>query len=310
MPILELYSTRNKESYPDIYQYHCPSQKLRVQIAKIIGDGIGIYERYSNGLSTPYSCSFSLFQDAFSLLTKEYGVEISHGYTEGRYNWAKAFLLNEQNVEYFLDAVELFCTLMLTKVKDKFYDFERQGGVVQSAEDAIDEINERMRRDGFGYEYVDGIILRVDQEYIHSEITKPSLFMLLDFEGARHEFISAHEHYRHGRYEESLNDCNKSIESLLKDICNKKGWEYKKCTINALVPVCMDNGLFSSYLQTQFSNLGNLLSQGVSTIRNNESAHGQGAEIRNVSKNLVSYALHLTATNILFISNSYKGMAN
>ena len=197
MPIFELYSTRNKNIYPDIYQYNLPSKKLRVQISKIIGDGIGIYEQYRNGLSKPYSCSLFLFQDAFDLLTKEYGVEESHNHSSGSYRWAKKLITDEHNVEYFLDAIELFCTLMLTKVQNKFYDFKNEGGAIQCAEDAVDEINERMKRDGFGYEYIDGIIVRVDQGFIHSEVTKPALFLLSEFDGARQEFLNAHEHYRH-----------------------------------------------------------------------------------------------------------------
>ncbi|HHC7319572.1 hypothetical protein G6364_17840 [Vibrio cholerae] len=308
MAILELYSTRNKDVYPDTYQYSYPSEKLRVQVARIIGDAIGIYERYSNGITNPTTCSHLLFQDAFDLITKEYGEERSHGHSNGSYKWAKSLLNNEDDVDRFLDALELFCTLILTKVRDDFYRFKTEGGVVQDGDDAINELNERMKRDGFGYEYSDGIIIRVDQNFLHSEVTKPALYMLSDFVGARSEFLNAHEHYRHERYEEALNDCNKALESLLKEICDAESWEYKKGTISALIPICMERGLFPSYLQTQFSQLANLITQGVSTIRNNESAHGRGSGSRKIPHNLVSYALHLTAINIVFLSECYKNL--
>jgi hypothetical protein len=44
-----------------------------------------------------------------------------------------------------------------------------------------------------------------------------------------------------------------------------------------------------------------LLESGVPTIRNKEGGHGQGHEIKEVPEYLTSYALHLTATNLLFL---------
>lgn len=246
MPILELYSTRNKGIYPDTYQYEYPSEKLRMQIAKIIGDAIGKEEHYFSGYGTEASPSNELFNFAHELLSKEYGKETLNNYSRGHYKWAKKLLCHEGNVECFLDALELFCTLILSHVEPNFNSFSIKGGANQKPRDAINEINERMKRDGFGYEYLDGIIIRVDQAFIHSEVTKPALYLLSKFEGARHEFLSAHEHYRHERYEEALNDCNKSLESLLKNVCENEHWDYKKGTVNALIPICMENGLILS----------------------------------------------------------------
>lgn len=308
MPVLELYSTRNKNNYPDTYQYDFPSEKLRMQLAKIIGDAIGEKEDYQYGRSKYGSCSYFIFHEAHKLLSKEYGEENLNGYYQGSYSWAKELFCRETRVDRFLDALELLCTLMLQKVKPNFRDYIDQGRASQNTDEAINEINERMKRAGFGYEYVDGIIIRIDQDFIHSEVTKPALFLLSDFEGSRHEFLSAHEHYRHNRYEEALNDCNKSLESLLKNICDNESWEYKKGTVNALIPICMDNGLIPSYLQTQLSSLSTLISQGVASIRNNESGHGQGSIVRELPAHIVSYTLHLTASNIVFLGQCYESL--
>lgn len=308
MPILELYSTRNKTTYPDTYQYDWPSDRLRMQIAKILGDAIGKTDQYYSYPRHYGTCSYFLFHKAHELLAKEYGEDQLNGYSHGCYQWAKSLICYEEEVDRFLDALELLCTLIINEVEPNYHLFSKQGGAKQEPLEAIEEINERMKRDGFGYEYTDGIIIRIDQDFIHSEVTKPALYLLSNFEGSRLEFLSAHEHYRHNRYEEALNDCNKSLESLLKNICNNEGWIYKKGTINALIPICMENGLLPSYLQTQLSSLPTLVSQGVASIRNNESGHGQGSEIRELPEHIVSYALHLTASNIVFISQCYEDM--
>ncbi|MGI2111847.1 STM4504/CBY_0614 family protein [Shewanella frigidimarina] len=301
MPIFELYSSRNKNVYPDIYQYQSPSKKLRVQIVKVICDSIGMKQ----GSSGYPSSSHVLYMHLFDLISKEYGEMSIHGYNSGGINWISEFFLNETSVDRFLDLLELLCTMLRTEVLGNFFEYQHSSGAKQNPNDAIDEINERMKRDGFGYEYLDGIIIRVDQDFIHNEVTKPALYMLSKFDGARSEFLVAHEHYRHSRFEECLVECNKSLESLLKNICDNEGWEYSKGTVNALIPICMNKGLIPSYLQTQLSSISTLISQGVSSIRNNV-AHGIGTEIRQIPEHLVSYTLHLTASNIVFLSESYQ----
>lgn len=306
MPILELYSTRNKDLYPDVYQYEHASDKLRVQLVKIFFDAFGEKEEYWNsGMRFGSAAHFAL-REVFDLISKEYGVQTIHGYNFGCHEWLKNVFLKEPQIHKLLDLIEVLCTTLLTKVENNYYNFIHNSGSKQIPQDAVDEINERMKREGFGFEYIDGVIIRIDQEFVHSEVTKPALFLLSHFEGAKQEFLSAHEHYRHSRYEECLIDCNKSLESLLKHICDNERWSYSKGTINALIPVCMEKELFPKYLQTQLSSLSTLISQGVSSIRNNESGHGQGSSLRELPQHLVSYTLHLTASNILFLGECYE----
>ncbi|TOG28088.1 hypothetical protein CGJ04_23915 [Vibrio parahaemolyticus] len=306
MPIMELYSTRNKTIYPDVYQYEVASRKLRVQIVKIIFDSFGEEPEFWHVGRKYGSAAHFTFCDIFDLISKEYGVQEILGWSSGSHNWVQDVLLNESNLDKFLDLVEVLCTFLLTQVKNNFRKYREESKAKQKPEDAVDEINERMKRGGFGFEYVDGVIIRVDQSFIHSEVTKPALYLLSDFDGARQEFLSAHEHYRHTRYEECLTDANKSLESLLKHICENEDWSYSKGTVNALIPICMNNGLFPKYLQTQLSSLSTLITQGVASIRNNESGHGQGSSLRELPQHLVSYTLHLTASNILFLGECYE----
>ena len=136
---------------------------------------------------------------------------------------------------------------------------------------------------------------------------KPVLHLLgseKKYSGANNEFLSAHEHYRHKRYKECLNDCLKSFESLMKAIHEKHSWPYNQGdTAKKLINSCFENKLVPEYLQNQFSSVRILLESGIPTVRNKEGGHGQGSEISTVPEHLASYTLHLTATNLLFLAN-------
>jgi hypothetical protein len=72
------------------------------------------------------------------------------------------------------------------------------------------------------------------------EAVKPALELLSDerFAGANAEFLEAHEHYRHGRHAECMNECLKAFESTLKIICKKQKWPFKDTdTAKALIDV-------------------------------------------------------------------------
>ncbi|MDH5356675.1 MAG: abortive infection family protein, partial [Gammaproteobacteria bacterium] len=122
------------------------------------------------------------------------------------------------------------------------------------------------------------------------------------YKGANDEFLSAHEHYRHKRYKECLNDCLKSFESLMKSIHEIHSWTYNpNDTAKKLINSCLVNNLVPEYLQNQFSSVRILLESGIPTVRNKEGGHGQGSEVTKVPEHLASYTLHLTATNLLFL---------
>ena len=89
----------------------------------------------------------------------------------------------------------------------------------------------------------------------------------------------------------------------MKAIHEKHSWSYDpKDTAKKLIDSCLKNKLVPKYLQDQFSSVENLLKSGVPTVRNKEGSHGQGTEVSTVPEHLASYALHLTATNLLFLA--------
>ncbi|MCZ4336156.1 STM4504/CBY_0614 family protein [Shewanella colwelliana] len=312
MAIFDLFSSRQKKArgdVPDVYLYDSIPDKLRVQIVHIIKATIGT--RVNNSHYGGETYSEVLYREIHEILCKEYGVfSLSQKHRISHFEAVYDYFLYSEDFEECLDIIELSFKFIEFHVKGKQYKFTHEEGTKQEANDAINELNYRLKESGVGYEFLSGEIIRIDSQFIHSEVVKPTLSILQGeniFNGARDEFLSAHSHYRSQRYKEALVDCLKSFESTMKAICEKHGWQFgKNDTAKKLINVCLTNNLIPVYMQEQFSQFRALLESGVPTVRNKEGGHGQGSEIKNVSETMVSYTLHLTATNIVFLGECEK----
>ncbi|EBM6188653.1 hypothetical protein ZV54_000736 [Salmonella enterica subsp. enterica] len=298
MAIFELFSKRQKKlrgEVPDVYQYTKIPDNFRVQVIHIIRDTIGE--------DVGYSVSRQLYRSIHQTLCKEYGVFTLKERSNSDFEAIYEFFLTEENYEKCLDIIELSFKLIDGDVRNNEWNFRTSK---QTPADAIEELNIRFKESGLGYQFESGELIRVDSQFIHSDVVKPTLQLLgkqRNYIGSNDEFLSAHEHYRHQRYKECLNDCLKSFESLMKAIHRKHNWQFSDTdTAKKLINSCLSNNLVPEYLQNQFSSIRILLESGIPTIRNKEGGHGQGAEITTVPEYLASYTLHLTATNLLFLA--------
>lgn len=177
-------------------------------------------------------------------------------------------------------------------------------------DDAIQELNKRFRENGVGYHYENGMILRVDSHVLHADVVVPALALLRakGFEGPDAEYMSAHEHFRHGRVEEAITDACKAFESTIKAICDARKWKYDpKAAAGALIKTITDKGLVPTYSTEQLDNVAKCLI-GVATIRNKSAGHGAGSKPRDVPEHFAAYALHLAASNIVFLVECHKAM--
>lgn len=153
--------------------------------------------------------------------------------------------------------------------------------------------------------------MRVDSQYVHAEAVKPAISLLhtAGFEGASEEFLDAHEHYRSGEYADAMSDALKAFESAMKAICDENGWSYSGgATAKALIKNVLDNGLVPKYMETHLSGLRNTLEAGLPTVRNKNSGHGQGLLAKKVPDYFAGYALHLAATNIVFLVQAHQAL--
>ncbi|MGP2540564.1 STM4504/CBY_0614 family protein [Pantoea eucalypti] len=299
MAINDLYSTRQRRSrgtLSDVYLYDNIPKSLRIQAIQLIEEIIG-------PLNRDHCYGANLYAHIHKALCREYGVFSLNRASLYDGTAISHFITNEPDYERCLDAIELTFRHIDVTVRENTKIYGCSSGEI---DDAINELNYRFKEAGVGYQFESGEIIRVDSQFVHSQAVKPILQILgsnPSYEGANDEFLSAHEHYRHQQYKECLNDCLKSFESLMKAIHVKHGWEFNQTdTAKKLINGCLVNGLIPEYMQEQFSSFKSLLVSGIPTIRNKEGGHGQGPEISTVPEHLASYALHLTASNLLFLA--------
>lgn len=304
MAIFDLFSKRQKMirgEVPDIYVYDEIPKSLRIQIVHIMTDTIGQdKDRYGRRAS-------SVYEYIHKTLCKEYGLFKLFDRSREEEDAVLNYFVNCEDYERCLDVIEISFHLIENFVSKSYQNYKQNTTSTQHPDDAIGELNARFKESGVGYQFESGELIRVDSQFLHSETVKPVLRLLgaeKTYSGSNDEFLSAHEHYRHKRYKECLNDCLKSFESLMKAIHEKHSWAYNQTdTAKKLINSCLSNNLVPEYLQNQFSSVRILLESGIPTVRNKEGGHGQGAEISTVPEYLASYTLHLTATNLLFLAN-------
>ncbi|NTV46753.1 MAG: hypothetical protein HGB11_09630 [Chlorobiales bacterium] len=305
MSIFNLYSKRQKKlrgEVPDVYTYNTLPEPLRVQIIHILRDAFGDHPEYE-----PMLKWLILIHDS---LCREYGIFAltENSYSDKSYfEPITRFFLETRDIERALDVVEISFRII-----DRVFRKQLEHPLSEihdcckiSPDDAISELNHRFQEHGVGYQYASGEIIRIDSQILHSEVILPVLAFLSrkDYQGANEEFLKAHEHYRHGRYKECIAECLKSFESTMKTICQKRGWSYNQTdTAKKLIEILFEKKLIPDYLQSQFVSLRTVLESGAPTLRNKTSGHGQGTEQIQLPSYFAGYMLHLTGTNILFLS--------
>lgn len=313
MPIFDIFFERErlrKGNVADVFIYDTIPQELRIQIVHIMADAIGSEEEALSSYGSTRGQCRENYKHIVQILRREFGVfylpPSTGNYNDNYFSELKTFIIRELNIDKLLSAVEIICKVieLFTSSRDYRYD----DAAKKKADEAIYEINYRFRSHGVGYEY-SGKIIRVDTAYLHENAVKPALLLLSDasFQGADAEFRNAYEHYRKGHTKEALSEALKSLESTMKIICKQKNWTISQNdTSSKLIDVCFANNLIPPYWKTHFSSLRSMLESSVPTARNKNSGHGQGDEIKVVPEYLVSYALHMTGSTIVFLINAAK----
>jgi AbiJ N-terminal domain 4 len=210
-----------------------------------------------------------------------------------------------------LSIIELSFLVIDREVRAKYDYLPAECGVTQHPDEAIEELNHRFKEHAIGYQYVDGILMRIDSQFLHAEIVKPALSLLSakGFEGPAAEFIQAFDHYRHGRNKEAVAEALKSFESTMKSICAARKWQHSpSATAKQLMDVIFDKGLIPAMLGAHFSSLRAAMESGLPTLRNKTSGHGQGPSPVELPSHFVAYALHLAAANIVFLVEAHKAL--
>lgn len=290
MAVHNLRSRRNTP-LPDVYVYDELSSEFRGQFLYML---TAVWTDYIGRESIGYAKHF--YPVIGHELRREYGLATLAGWDQYSRDVAD-FLLKEKNVERVLDLIELATrTAVVTANKNK------QNTKAQAF---VDELNQRLRIAGLGYEFIGDELIRIDSTVLHQSAVKPALQLLgdPDYALADQEFRDAHKHYRAGDYDDCLVGCGRAFESVLKVICHKKGWQHKATdTAKTLIQVVVANGLLPSSSQAQLDNLRCLLETTVPTPRNKLGGHGKGVVgTPAADQRIAEYLWHQTAATILLL---------
>ena len=198
---------------PDVFVYDELPHELRVQIVHIWREAIGPWRDNRPG-----------WKEIHDTIAREHGqFHLSGGHTDGER--CQQYLLEQTSIDRVLDLIELSFLYVDSVVRKHENWFRHNRRVRTSPSDAIDELNERFRRAGVGYQYQQGKIIRIDSELTHSEIVKPALAYLSEpgFEGPRDEFLKAHAHYRAGETKDAITDANNALREHLEGRLRPEG---------------------------------------------------------------------------------------
>ena len=147
------------------------------------------------------------------------------------------------------------------------------------------------------------MIIVVEEEVSYKEAVKPALAILdrHEFAVANTEFRDGLEHYRRDRHQDCLTSCGSALESVLKVICDRKGWNYNN---RAALGELLELVIAQLGLEAVYAEKFKLLA----TIRNrSSSSHGGGGSPRVVDRHLAQYMVTDTAATIVFLVTEADG---
>jgi len=152
----EIFSKRQKilrGDVPDVFTYDRIPLPLRVQVIHIWGDTLGHQKNYPDMAGETYTA-------LHDKLCREYGCFdlVDESYVSAEDKLRK--YLETCGTENALDVIELSFRYIDTLLRDGNARY-RLGSITGAAE-AIDELNERFRWHGVGYQFESGLIIRVD----------------------------------------------------------------------------------------------------------------------------------------------------
>ncbi len=176
--------------------------------------------------------------------------------------------------------------------------------------EAIYELNLRLKQNSLGYEFINGKIIKKTDAVTHENIVKPALKLLLDeeFRGAEEEYLLAFEHFKNSENKDAIQNAAKAFESTMKTICAGLSYEFNpsKDAAKQLLEKLKANSFFPAYLEDHLNAVVKTLEAGAPTLRNKTAGHGQGTEVKPIGDEYVEYVLNLVATNILFLYRIYQ----
>ena len=195
----ELFSRQQKRlrgEVFDVYQYETIPRALRVQIFFIWRKVWGEVYYNSFGQLDGSQLAMEAFGSIKNMLYEEYGVDEgddSYSEVDDSYRVVRKFFLETEDTDTVIDVIEVSFRYIDQVFRDKFHEGKSDGfdeifesrphdispnGI--SPDEAIDQLNQRFLQHNVGYQYESGQIIKVNSQFIHSEVVKPTLDFLSD----------------------------------------------------------------------------------------------------------------------------------
>ena len=298
--IFNLFSYRNRDitKEPDIYNYDVFPEEFRNQFLHII---LGVCKVLQRSFPNSICAVCEIF-------AREKGLKCIYSHRYGERNSGAAFeeYVSTCSDADFLDIMDL--TFRAVVDNDDVRDCFNANNRVYL--DAINELNERLKRHNLGYEFSNGMIIKKTNKVTHETIVKPALKLLCDkdFRGAEDEYLNAWKQFMDGNNQGAILNAAKAFESFMKIICSKMHYSFdkEKDTAKKLLEHLKSNNFFPSYLENHLNALITTLESGAPTVRNKTAGHGQGEERISVPDDYATYVMNLVASNIVFLHSIYK----
>ena len=170
-----IYSRRKRQAEAtgqDVYNYYELPTRVRVQVIQMLEAGLG-----SVGPLTIRETSRinPCYDHIVKSIRRELGVLVSTPYGNLQQELF-AWLLQETNIEHWLDVVEFSLQTMKALMSEGEYRSVYRP--TAKPDDVIAEFNARLLEAAVGYQYVSGEIIRIDSQHLHSEVVLPVLHLL------------------------------------------------------------------------------------------------------------------------------------
>jgi Abortive infection C-terminus len=160
-------------------------------------------------------------------------------------------------------------------------------------------INGICEEEGVGYRWIDGRLVRFDEQIVHTQAMLPALAALSTgrFGAAEGEFDEAVADFGRGAFRDTLTNANAAFESVLQVVTGKKG------TAGELIAEARRQGLIPKYLGASVENLEKLMHGLPATRGQQGSSHGLGTAPIEADERLARLVLTIAAALITFLAD-------
>lgn len=196
---------------------------------------------------------------------------------------------NNENYYYWLDTVEEY----LNNIPNKTY-IEKAKNAIKNGRDLGCSSTKRNESKA----QITAILMRIydnqQEEFLNENITKELLSIFTDsrLENVKKQFEKAIQFKNEERFEQSLTEILKSIESMMKLICQLNKLDYEEdFTYKKLTDVLIQHNIIP---------LNGLL-DGFHIMRNKTSAHGKTSTTYTPDKNDVNFEINRGASLLIYL---------